>query len=245
MKLGEYRRMYELEDQFWWYAGMRRAVAALLDASLPPQPARRILDAGCGTGKNLEFLRRYGCPVGIDLAAEALQLARCRNGGPLVRASITALPFPDSTFDLVTSFEVIYHLAVSDDRLALAELARVTRLGGWVLVRVPAYDWLRGRHDRAVHTRHRYIRGELVAKLAAVGLRVRRASYLNSVLFPVAAAKRVYESLAAPQSSDSDLQPVAPALNQLLTAVLAAEGQLLRRWSLPFGLSVIALASKD
>ena len=235
--------MYELEDGFWWYVGMRRAVAALLDRHVGR--VGRVLDAGCGTGANLAFLARYGEPVGLDLSTEALQFAAKRHPAGLTRGTVDALPFPDETFGLVTSFEVIYHLAVEDDRRALAEMARVTRSGGWLLVRAPAYDWLRGAHDRAVHTRHRYTAGELRAKLGEAGLEVMKTSYLNTVLFPIAAAKRVLEWATATSGNGSDLKPVSPALNRLFTATLAAEGKALCHVALPFGLSVLALARKQ
>lgn len=234
--------MYEIEDDFWWYVGMRQAVAGLLDRYVGP--VGRILDAGCGTGANLQLLERYGRPLGIDLSAEALTFATKRRPDALARGSIGTLPFGSNTFDLVTSFEVIYHLAVEDDRAAIAEMARVVRPGGWVLVRAPAYDWLRGAHDRAVQTRHRYTAGELRTKLGEAGLDVVRTSYLNSTLFPLAAAKRALEWVARTPGDESDLKPIAPSLNRLFTGALAVEGQVLSRVDLPFGLSVLGLARK-
>ena len=55
----------------------------------------------------------------------------------------------------------VYHEAVDSDRAALAEFRRVLRPGGRLLIQVPAYDWLRSRHDREVATRERYTAGEL------------------------------------------------------------------------------------
>lgn len=242
MRRVEYQVMFKSEDHFWWYVGMRRAMAALLDRYVGS--VGRVLDAGCGTGANLRFLTRYGEPVGVDLSGEALRFAALRQPEAIARASVGALPFADESFDLVTSFEVIYHLAVDDDRHALAEMARVIRRGGWLLVRVPAYNWLRGAHDRAVQTRHRYTAAELRAKLRDTGLVTVRTSYLNTTLFPVAAAKRALESVTAAPRGESDLKPLAPALNRLFTEIVAAEGRLLCRLSLPFGLSVLALARK-
>jgi SAM-dependent methyltransferase len=238
----EYQVMFASEDHFWWYVGMRQAMAALLDRYVGP--VGRVLDAGCGTGANLLLLAHYGRPVGLDLSGEALRFAALRQPEAIARGSVGALPFADESFDLVTSFEVIYHLAVDDDRRALAEMARVTRRGGWLLLRVPAYDWLRGAHDRAVQTRHRYTAGELRAKLRATGLVTVRTSYLNTTLFPLAAAKRALEWITAAPREESDLKPLAPALNRLFTAILVTEGRMLRRLNLPFGLSVLALARK-
>ena len=101
------------------------------------------------------------------------------------------LPFGDATFDLVTSFDVIYHLGVADDVAALREMRRVLRPGGALFVRVPALERLQSHHDVAVHTRQRYTRAELRRKAEPAGLRVERASYANTVLLPLAAVARL------------------------------------------------------
>src|SRR5688500_797415 len=181
--------MYRVEDTLWWYVGMRRIAEALLDGRL--QPGLRILDAGAGTGGNLRWLGRFGVAFGIDLAEEATRFCRERQLSTVARASVTNLPYPDSTFDLVTSFDVIYHLGVADDVAALREASRVLKPGGTLLVRVPALDVLRSEHDAAVHTRQRYTVGELARKVESAGLTVQRASYANTVLFPLAAAARL------------------------------------------------------
>ncbi len=248
MEKEQYDVMFRREERHWWYAGMRRAALALLGSALDGRTDLRVLDAGCGTGGTTIRLERYGRVVGVDLAWEALQPAATRGlDGHLVRGSVERLPFRDSTFDAVTSFEVIYHLGVGDDRRAFAELRRVLRSGGILLLRLPAHDWLRGAHDRLVHTRHRYDRSEVGAKLADAGFRVERLSWANSALFVPAAAKRLLEGLQphpdGSEATEPDLwQPPEP-LNSMLEQVVAAEALALPRGiPLPFGLSVIALA---
>ncbi|HEY3108540.1 MAG TPA: methyltransferase domain-containing protein, partial [Chloroflexota bacterium] len=194
MNRQQYLQMRAVEDRHWWYLGMR-AIAQDVIASLNLPPAALILDAGCGTGGNAALLERHGRFVGVDLSDLALELAAERGRRPLARASVAALPFPDATFDLVTSFEVLYHRAVGDDVAALAELRRVLRPGGNLLLRLPAHEWLRGAHDAAVHTERRYTAAGLRARLAGAGLEPRRLTYLNSLLLPLAAAKRAAERL--------------------------------------------------
>ena len=242
MDPAEYVTMYEVEDRHWWYVGMRRITAAVLDGRLP-QNGAAILDAGCGTGGNLVLLGSYGPAYGLDISRAALELCRQRGLQRLARGSVMSLPFPDQAFDLVTSFDVLYHLAVTDDRAALSELRRVLKPAGWLFLRVPAYDWLRGRHDAAVHTRHRYAAGELRQKVADAGFTTVRLSYANCLLFPLALAKRLAERVLAPQAG-SDVGPPPPA-NGVLTALLSLEAAWLRCRSLPWGLSVICLARKD
>ncbi len=155
----------------------------------------RLLDAGCGTGFNLLALARLGRATGIDLAPEALAFCKER-GVRAVRASLLGLPFADATFDAVTSFDVLYHAWVTDDRTAVGEMARVLAPGGVLLVRVPALRALWGAHDVEVQSRHRYTRGELVALLGSCGLRVERATYCNSILFPLLLARRTLDRAA-------------------------------------------------
>ena len=251
MNAAEYEAMYRVEDTLWWYVGMRRIGEALLDRRL--QPGLRILDAGAGTGGNLRWLARFGTAYGIDVAPEALHFCLARSLSTVALASVTDLPYPDETFDLVTSFDVIYHLGVSDDVAALREAARVLRAGGTLLVRVPAFDALRSAHDAAVHTRQRYTLGELCAKVERAGLRVRRATYANSLLFPLAAASRlaarlplsIRERVGATEHADrSDVRPTTPLANALFGAALDAEAALLARWDLPIGLSAFVVAER-
>ena len=239
----QYALMARVEQVHWWYRGMRAVVAALLDGALPPAPGGvRILDAGCGTGGTTVWLRRFGGVVGVDLAPEAGRFWAERGVRHAARASVAALPFPAATFDLVTCFDVLYHRHVSDDVAVLEEFWRVLRPGGLVLIRVPAYAWLEGAHDVAVQTRHRYTRRELVAALHRARFVVLRATYANSVLFPLAVMKRLGERWWGPSQTEMAVPP-AP-MNRLLHAVLATEARVLRRCALPVGLSVLALARK-
>src|SRR5262245_36604056 len=104
-----------------------------------------ILDAGCGPGGNGAWLGEHGRVVGVDLAPEALAFVRRRRPLVPVRASIEALPFADSSFDVVVGVTVVY--TVADDVGAVRELARVLRPGGALLLLEPAFSALRRAHD--------------------------------------------------------------------------------------------------
>jgi SAM-dependent methyltransferase len=240
----QYDLMFQQEDRHWWYLGMRQIVAALLDRYFHPATTRpEILDAGCGSGGATAWLARWGRVSGVDLEPQALHYAARREVKRLAVASIEALPFAGESFDLVTSFDVLYHLNVGNDLAALGEVERVLRPGGMALIRAPAHDWLRGAHDHAVHTRHRYHRDEMKAKLEAVGLRVQHTSYANTILFPLAPAKRLLEK-KDPAGCVDLWQPPRP-VNALLRALLGSEAGLVARAGMPWGLSVIAVAYKS
>jgi SAM-dependent methyltransferase len=243
VKPAEYRRMYEAERAQWWYAGQRAIALALLAPALAGRDGSlRVLDAGCGTGYNLLELARLGPALGVDLSPEALAFCRER-GVRAARASVLALPLGAACCDLVTSFDVLYHEWVRDDRAAVAELARVLRPGGLLLVRVPALEALRGAHDVEVQSRHRYTRRELVALLAGAGLEPVRASYCNSLLLPLLLARRTLDRALSRQGSDVGFLP-APLEGAFRRALLLEAAWLRRGGSFPLGASVVALARK-
>jgi SAM-dependent methyltransferase len=240
----EYEVMYQVEDHHWWYLGMEHITCSLLDKAVGRGHQLRILDAGCGTGAVMNYLASYGHVTGFDFAAEALKFCRQRGHQELTQASVIDLPYADHTFDLIVSFDVICEIGV-DEIVALREFARVLKPGGCLLLRLPAYDWLRGKHDVAVHIRHRFHRRELKAKLRWCGLTPERTSYANMFLFPIAVVKRFGERLFRSDQASSDLTLDPGPFNGALRTILSAEAPLIRSVGLPFGLTVVALARRD
>lgn len=247
MNFDEYRTMREVEDDFWWYTGFRRIYGALLDRFCPDQAHGRLLDAGCGTGAFMEFLRERYAPArlaGLDFSAEALRFCRERGFEDLVEASVVELPFPDESFDLVSSLDVLCHKSIADDRVPLREFRRVIVPGGCLLLNLPAWPWLYSEHDVAVHTLRRYRRAEVIRKLREASLEPLWVTYANALLFPAVAAVRLLgqRNLAAEGEAKSDLHPLPGALNSLLAGVLGVEAHAAGRVRMPFGSSITAVA---
>lgn len=252
MQIEDYQYLYELEERFWWFAGMCEITASLLDPLLPDRD-RSILDAGCGTGGNLEWLARYagnGCVAGIDLISTAIEFCRQRGHGRLAQASATHLPFADQSFDLVTSFDVLVQIpGEGADTQAMCEMHRVLKPGGIAFVRCAAFEWMRSGHDRALDTQRRYSLGELRGKLESAGFTVLRETYANSLLFPIAALRRLLLKRLGLADSGSDVKPLPEHLewlNRVLTQVLLWEAKWLANphSQLPVGLSAICIARK-
>jgi len=114
-----------------------------------------------------------------------------------------------------------------------------------LFLRLPAYDWLRGGHDRAVHAAHRFTVGEVRDALLTAGFAVERLSYANTILFPVAVVERFLENALSLHQERSALQASPSWSNPFLVRILYAEAAWLRRHSLPWGLSVIAIGRKE
>lgn len=234
--------MFDVEDRHWWYIGVRREVETWLDRAPRSSGPLTILDAGCGTGGLLANVRTEAWKVGVEISTEGIRLAR-RRGIRLVCGSVSALPFADASFDAVVSIDVLCHSGV-EERQAVEEAARVLRPGGLLIVQVPAFESLRGGHDAAVWTKRRYRRGQVARLLSGAGLSLRRSSYRNALLFPLAAVVRLAgrRRRTRRESARSDVRPVPRVVNGFLSGVLAVE-RLFRR-GFPFGLSVFGVAEK-
>jgi SAM-dependent methyltransferase len=239
-------KAYELqtlraEDRHWWYRGRRRLLNRVI-AHLGLPADARILDAGCGSGRNMVELSRYGQVSGIELSPTSVEAARERSVGAVATGSIAEMPFAEDSFDLAVCLDVIEHL--DDDRAALAELRRVVAPGGALLVTVPAYQWLWSSHDVVNHHRRRYTKTTLLYAAGGAGWRYERATYFNSLLLPVAIALRTLERLR-PASGETSLDlwvPPAP-LNRLLEQPLHVEAAIIGHngHALPAGLSLLAV----
>jgi ubiquinone/menaquinone biosynthesis C-methylase UbiE len=253
MQFAEYASLYELEEDYWWFAGMRDITAALLDPLCPPHQDRLVLDAGCGTGGMLSWLTRYagnGRVAGIDLFDTALGFCSQRNHEMIAQASVEALPFAESTFDLVTSFDVLVQLDGPEaEQAAIGAMYRVLKPAGLAFVRVAAHKWMKSGHDVAVGDKHRYSLPELAGKMKQAGFEILRETYANSLPMPLAMFRRLVLKRIGLASRGSDVKPLPSGwrwLNSAMTGILKSEALWLRRPDarLFMGLSAICVAQK-
>lgn len=232
---------------------MREITASLLDENCSGNNLK-ILDVGCGTGLNLEWLSRYTSPeniFGLDYSKDAIYFCRERELENLVQSSATALPFADKSFDVITSFDVLVQLfGETGDEMAVGEMFRVLKPNGLIFVRAAAYGWMRSGHDIAVNSQRRYTNSELLLKIENAGFRVLRATYANTLLFPAAFVRRQLMKPLGIGETGSDVKPLPPKmqwLNTIFTKLLKAEARWLRnpQRGMLFGLSVICIAKKE
>lgn len=235
-----YTDMARLEAGHFWFRARRAILDACLCRFLPQRTEALVLDAGCGVGANLCFLERFGRVYGVELHSDA-----CRHGaglqpGRLIQGTLASLPFRDSCFAVVGLLDVLEH--IDDQEGVLAEILRVLQPGGSVLVTVPAFDHLWSGHDVVHGHRRRYRAPQLRKTLAVAGLEIAYLSYYNTHLYPLVAAVRLLRRAKAIPTSD--MQAPAPWLNAFLYRIFASERLWVGRLSMPFGVSLVAIATK-
>jgi SAM-dependent methyltransferase len=236
MELAEYALMDAAEDHMWWYRALHRRLLNSL-----AEVHGCVLDAGCGTGGLLARLREQRPDLrsfGVEWADAASRRAAAKSAMPVTRGSINALPFAASSFDAAVTVDVLCHAAVDPER-AMAELRRVLRPGGRLVINMPAYAWLLSGHDRLVHNVRRCTARQLAVMLRDAGFVRVRARYWNTLLLPLMVAQR---KLLATKAQASGLASFPPWLDAMFHAVTEIERRLPFR--LPAGGSVLATAER-
>lgn len=248
MDIDYYTQYFSFEKNDWWFIARRRIVFDLLSAFLPKsEDPPRVLDAGCGTGINLRQLEDFGLTTGVDNEPVAIGFCRIRAAKRLVCAAVEDLPFDDDAFDVVTCLDVIEH--IEDDERALAEVARVTRPGGLLVLTVPAFQIFWSDHDVINHHRRRYRRGRIREMLGG-DFDLEVLSHYNTHLFPIAVTVRLLKRIemavypAATRRVVAENTYLPRSVNALFAAVFGAERFWLKRFASPLGLSIICVARR-
>jgi len=240
--------MRSVEDSYWWFTVLRTKVIETLKRHTNPENTIKVLDAGCGTGGMMHSIRLHVPEInsiGIDFSPQAVQLTSNRNVGPVVRASVNELPFGLELFDVIISLDVVLEQEAVNDRIALAELYRVSRKNAYLILNTTAFHCLRGQHDAAVAVKYRHIKKTLAPILHNAGFVIVEISYWNALLFPLLLIWRPLSRLFTGSATPvSDLAPLPEWLNRLMIMLLRLEMLLARFISFPFGSSLFVLAKK-
>lgn len=243
VEAAEYDLMDAAEEGMWWY---RAAHARVLDAlrARPGAPGP-LLDAGCGTGGLLKHVTQALpalAPMGLDYMPAAATRAARKSGCPVVAGDANRLPFSDASFGAAVSIDVICHAGV-EPAVALAEMRRVLRPGGTLVVNLPAFEWLRSAHDARVHNARRFTRSGAARMLEAAGFAQVAARYWNSLLLPLMALQR--KVLHRRPDAPSDVTAFPPWVDATLHAVSEAERWIAARGlAMPAGGSVLLVATR-
>jgi SAM-dependent methyltransferase len=250
MESAFYEDYYRHENSHWWFRWRYDLITKLV-ASLKCDDSFRILDAGCGTGQMTKQLEAIGEAFGLDSAHEAISYARSRGVGRLVRGSITAPPFAEASFDCVLALDVIEH--VDDDMGILTSLFRVIKPGGHLIITVPAFDALWSEHDEINHHKRRYRAPQLRLLIKEAGFDIERVTYCNTVFYlPVLLTRKVKNAwrnvsrwrVGEDRPLQSDLGDYPRPINEALYSLMKAETRLMERVNMPFGVSILAVATR-
>lgn len=239
-----YQKLYEIEKSHWWFVARRKIVVNLIESIVSAHKVTpRILDIGCSVGITTGIFSRYGWTCGLDFSREALKFCNAHNGVSFIQGDARKLPVLFESCDVIVALDLLEHL--QDDELALREFNRVLKQNGFVIISVPAFTILWGALDRLAHHFRRYRLKQLRDKISKNGFVVKKISYINCLLFVAVLVSRLMERVFRKGfQADADLKIPVKAVNSVLEKIFASESNLIGKFSLPFGNSIICVAQK-
>lgn len=225
-------------QDYWWY----RAKAAFLKSYFREYvtPDAQVLDIGSADGPAVGFIdeiisKGSGKKIAMDIVPDGL-------GPDDIVGSVEEIPLSDSTFDIVSAFDVIEH--VEDEHKGLTEIHRILKSGGYFMMSVPAYQWAWSLHDVSLHHKRRYTTGRAEEALTKAGFTVIKKSYAFQGTFPFFAVQRGLTKLT--NSYSGEVPKVSPSMDKLLTWLCGFdEKKLSKSKSLSYGSSVFILGRKS
>lgn len=240
----EYTNMFELEDNYWWYRGLHELIERFVRArSQKGRPI--ILDAGCGSGKLMTILSRYGEVSGFDFSDEAIRYSKQRGLEWVSKQDLNQWePSPDA-YDIVTCIDVLCHGAVRDVASVMRKFHRCLRKEGRLILNLPAFEILKRHHDIVVNTVRRCRRKEFGLLLEREGFEVELSSYRLPHLFVIILVRKLIARLESQRPPRSDLKAMPPFMNSFFLYKHRIENMLIYRGlPIPFGSSLFVIASK-
>lgn len=248
MEKFEYENMFNFESDMWWYKGLRDLLFFYVKKHTKNATGTKILDAGCGTGKNLEIFKLNGYKAyGLDYSDEAINFCKKRSLDNVSLGDICSIPFKEKYFDTLVCMDVLGNLGNNESNRAIKEFHRVLKDDGIVIINCAALEIFRSQHDEVVHTKKRFSKKELENVFEKNNFIVLKSSYrvffLSFPILLVKMTKRIFKSKTNPPISDQWMPP--EPINNLLFKIQHAENKLIKRFNLFFGSSVFLIAKKS
>lgn len=250
-----FKYLAAIEKEHFWFRTRNTVIRELVRQTVMKfQPGFRVMEIGCGTGNVLDEITNVcqdGLVIGVDLFLQGLRFARDQVTNPLVQADLFAMPFHEK-FNMICLFDVIEHLP--NDEEVLRKMMQMLTPGGYLFITVPAHPSLWSYFDESAHHCRRYELAELQTKLANTGFKIEFLTHYMSLSFPLVwLSRKLHAGIRKPgtlsmkranELTMAELK-ITPLVNPLLTWLYRKEtDRLAKRYELPFGTSLLALAQK-
>lgn len=246
MDAHQFQEIKEVEDTHFWYKARREIIESILRKNNLLNDTFTVLEIGTANGANIAYFKKYFATMkGSEINEEALKNAKIKN--PEIDIQHGWLPnnigFNNEKFDVVFLFDVLEH--VEDDNAALQEIAKMLKDTGYLVMTVPAYQFLFGEFDKFSHHFRRYNKHNLTTKVINAKYKIGFCSYFNCWLFPLVLVSRLVENVIRKTVKHGITEQSNSLINNLFYKIMRSEKKVLAKGiQLPFGSSLILVAHK-
>ena len=223
------------QDANWWWGKARMEIVHECMKKVVSRDIN-ILEIGAGFGGMTGMLSNFGSVTAIEPYSDAVTYLQNKLKIRTYHGTLESFTETEK-YDLVTCFDALEH--IEDDGKALSQMEALVNDRGFLVLTVPAYMFLWTRHDEINHHYRRYGRKGLIKKLPR-NFVIRKASYFNTLLFPMAILDKL---LFAKNKRSYSLNP-NKLINGILYKIFSIEKLILQFANLPFGVSILLIAEK-
>lgn len=244
MEKQEYDKMYLQENNFWWYKVLHQIVELSI-LRHNNSDNQKIFDAGCGTGRMLEILQKYGETSGMDFSKEAVAYSKERGLERIYQGDINTWEYKENYYDFIISLDVVCHESIVDENAIYKKMKNGLVNGGYLILNLPAFNHLRRDHDICVQTKKRFVKKELVNRLESLDFNITKATYRMPILYFIILLQKLIRSIFKPKNVNSDVKAVSKWINDLFYFLGRIENIYISKvGSIPFGSSLFVIAKK-
>jgi SAM-dependent methyltransferase len=242
------------ESGNWLSVSRTKLICGLIEQNLETEhtsdKGTNILDFGAGAGKGVEFWRKYGEVDVVEPGNFFLSLLRKNSFIRTILSNKWEETLPNDTYDFILLLDVIEHLDFPSQ--VLSRLSFSTKKGGYLIITVPAYEWLFSNHDVALDHKRRYTRHTLNSEIPK-NFELIKISHFVTILFPIAAGIRIFSRIKYLLSTSSDrnknMRKQSSSqlgfLDKILKNVMSFEvSKIIKGSNMKFGLSIVAVYKK-
>jgi ubiquinone/menaquinone biosynthesis C-methylase UbiE len=239
-----YHKNFEVEESYWWFVARNKIIKDIIQKYCQLPKGSTILDIGCGTGSFAKGISEDYIVHCLDTSPLALKYCKMRGLQNLYNCTVQEFQPLDLKINTVTMLDVLEH--IEDDRSVVRRVYELLEVNGYFVATVPAYKWLWSGHDVLHQHWRRYRSNEIINILKKEGFRILYHTYFDTLLFPVAALKRIIQKFF--NINNKNIEPVDPVpniINKIFTGIFSIERYLIPKIKFPFGLSILVVAVKD
>ena len=240
-------QIIEKAEKHFWFTGRNEVIRIILNRFLKTIKRTDFIEIGCGNGLVLMLLEKLKYSItGLDIHMEGLKIARSRTNATLICADVYKFK-SKKKYDAIGMFDVIEH--IGEDERFLKKCGELLKPNGKIIITVPADMKLWSQMDLVSGHKRRYTKSSLINILVKLGYKIEFISYFNCLLYIPQLLFRKFTENKMKKAKNTEilidqlrLPPVA--INIIMKWLFLLEAQLLRITAIPFGASLIAVASK-
>jgi SAM-dependent methyltransferase len=234
-KEDEYVKMHNAEGTLWWYRILHQHVLDLIQANSASKDIQ-ILDAGCGTGGMLSFLREKGYTniYGFDISPYAVEACKGRTLNNIQMGAIENVSsmYPAESFDVIICNDMLYFVEDEVWTNSFNGLFLLLKKGGIIVVNLPAFSVFQGTHDISVGIQNRWTYNRFAKKIISSKVNYSNVSYfywpflLSPFIMTVRLIQNAKWHLGFVKQVNSDVYLPSNRINRLFYLITKLENRL-------------------